>query len=463
MTRARGETTATASRHEGLAGSKAPAGPVLIVGAGIAGLAAGTWLSARGHAVRIIEATHRPGGRAVTVMRPDGSGDRVDVGTQYFHSNYRRARRLIVDAGLMPRRMRGRTRFFDDRVAGGSFTTGHRLPIIRAGGLLANVGLVAKGLARMLRHPIDPYAPTAHTSADGASAQAVITDPFEREFTMRTLIAAGALVEPDGAPGFEHAYLHLIRLMRIVLMTDYLVLHEGIGALHEALAAPLDIAFGTPATRLLWDGRVRGVELGDGTMIEASRVVLAVPPHRAAALLPPDWQAERQFLEAIPHPPAVIATLFLDRPLEPGVWSYVMRPNPERLVSFCVDAAQKAPGMVPSGRAALQAWICWPASGRVAPLSDAALIEAVLAELRENFPRIDDWVSCTHVMRHAQAVPQSTPGHARRVSTFLAAIEARRGLAVCGDFLSGGYLESALASAELAVARVMADLARAEA
>jgi oxygen-dependent protoporphyrinogen oxidase len=199
--------------------------------------------------------------------------------------------------------------------------------------------------------------------------------------------------------------------------------------------------------------------LSDGATIEASHVVLAVPPHRAAALLPPDWQAERQFLEAIPHPPAVIVTLFLDRPLEAGVWSYVMRPNPERLVSFCVDAAQKAPAMVPSGRAALQAWICWPASGRVAALSDAALVEAVMAELRETFPAIDGWVSCTHVMRHAQAVPQSTPGHARRVAAFMDVIGARQGLAVCGDFLSGGYLESALASAELAVARVAAGTA----
>ena len=459
MTTGRGDTAATASRGTGIAGSGAATEPVLIVGAGIAGLAAGTWLGARGHAVRIIEATHRPGGRAVTIMRPDGSGDRVDGGTQYFHSNYRRARRLIADAGLTLRRVRGQTRFFDDRVAGGSFTTGHRLPVIRAGGVLANLGLVAKGLARMLRHPIDPYAPTAYTAADAVSAQAVIVDPFEREFTMRTLIAAGALVEPDGAPGFEHAYLHLIRLMRIVLMTEYLVLDEGIGALHEALAARLDIAFGTPATRLLWDGRVRGVELSDGTTIKASHVVLAVPPQRAAALLPPDWQAERQFLAAIPHPPAVIATLFLDRPLEAGVWSYVMRPNPGRLVSFCVDAAQKAPGMVPSGRAALQAWICWPASGCVADLSDAALIEAVLAELREAFPPIDGWVSSTHVMRHAQAVPQSPPGHAQRVSAFLDAIDKRQGLAVCGDFLSGGYLESALASAELAVARVAAGCA----
>jgi protoporphyrinogen oxidase len=446
----------TAPQHEGAAGSGDPAAPVLIVGAGIAGLAAATWLRARGYPVRIIEATHRPGGRAVTITRPDGSGDRVDVGTQYFHSNYRRARRLIAGAGLTPRRVRGRTRFFDDRVAGGSFTTGHRLPIIRAGGVLANLGLVGKGLARMLRHPIDPYAPTAYAGADRVSAQAVITDPFEREFTLRTLIAAGALVEPDGAPGFEHAYLHLIRLMRIVLMTEYLVLDEGIGALHEALAARLDIAYGTPAARVLWDGRVRGVALSGGGTIKASHVVLAVPPHRAGALLPPDWQAERQFLLDIPHPPAVIVTLFLDRALQPGVWSYVMRPNPERLVSFCVDAAQKAPGMVPSGRAALQAWICWPASGRVADLSDAALIEAVMAELRENFPDIDGWVSSSHVMRHAQAVPQSTPGHARRVAAFLDAIHTRQGLAVCGDFLSGGYLESALASAELAVARVAA-------
>ena len=429
--------------------------PVVIVGAGIAGLAAGTWLTARGYSVKILEALDRPGGRAVTIERPDNSGDRVDVGTQYFHSNYRRARRLVAEAGLKTHVVRSKTRFFDDRVAGGSFTTGHRVPTIRASGFWGNIDLIVKGLARMLRNPIDPYGLKVYARADALSVADAISDHNEHEFTMRTLIAAGALVEPDAEPGFDLSYLHLIRLMRIVLMTDYLVLDEGISALHTALAERLDVSLNTAAERLIWDDQVHGIELRDCSVMNTSRVILAVPPHSAANLLPPDWHSERQFLQDIPHPPAVIVTLFLDRAMPQGVWSYIFRPDPKRLVSFCVDAAQKSPGMVPSGRAALQAWICWPASERASQMEDYSLTEAIISELAPEFPKLAEWVSSNHVMRHAQAVPQFTPSHARRTNDFLASLNRRQGIEVCGDYLSGGYLESALASAERAVARIV--------
>ncbi|MEM7191244.1 MAG: NAD(P)-binding protein, partial [Pseudomonadota bacterium] len=45
---------------------------VVIAGAGLAGLAAGTWLQKKGHSVQIVEAAERPGGRALTIERPDG-------------------------------------------------------------------------------------------------------------------------------------------------------------------------------------------------------------------------------------------------------------------------------------------------------------------------------------------------------------------------------------------------------
>ena len=434
--------------------------PVLIVGAGITGLAAGTWLAGRGYPVKILEASDRPGGRAITITRPDGSGDRVDAGTQYYHTNYRLARSLIREAGLAPRltRVRGKTRFFDDRAPGGTFTTGHRIPTIRAKGMLGNLYLTIRGLARMARRPISPYAARPYPAIDALSVDRAMPDPFEHEFTARTLITAGALIEPGAGAGFDVSYLHLIRLMWIVLMTDYLVLEGGTDSLHRALAERLDVTYGAKADHLIWeDNRARGVVLADGTRMEATQVILATPPAATARLLPGDWQDAQQFLEAIPHPPAVIVTLFLDRALEPGVWSYIFRPDPARLVSMCVDAAQKCPAMVPSGRAALQAWICWPAAGPAGDMEDTALIEAVLADLAPSFPGLADQIRETHIQRHAEAVPQSPPGHAEAACGFLAGLDQRAGVEICGDFLSGGYMESALWSAHRAITRIDGD------
>lgn len=425
---------------------------VLIVGAGLAGLAAGSWLTAKGYDVEVLEATDRPGGRAVTLDRPDTSGDRVDVGTQYFHSNYTRARSLIADAGLTGslRRIRGKTRFFDDRAPGGTFTTGHRVPHIRAAGLWANIALSARGLARMAMNPIDTFAAKPYPRLDHRPVGEAVTDPFEWEFTARTLISAGALVEPVGQ---DISYLHLIRLMKIILMTDYLSLDGGTASLHEALAARLDISFATPVAELVWDGVARGVVLTDGTRREADHVILAVPPKPLAAMLPQDWEAERAFLSGIRHPPAVVVTFWLDAPLEPGVWSYVFRPGGGR-VSFCTDAAQKNPTMVPSGRAALQAWICAPAAEEAGAMDDDTLVARVTEELATHLPGIARRIDSVHIQRHAHAVPQTPPGHASAATDFLTRIDRRAGLQVCGDFLSGGYMECALWAAERAVGMI---------
>ena len=65
---------------------------VIIIGAGIGGLSAGYWLRRRGYQVEILEALDRPGGRMATIER---GGDKIDVGAQFFHSNYVHAFDLI--------------------------------------------------------------------------------------------------------------------------------------------------------------------------------------------------------------------------------------------------------------------------------------------------------------------------------------------------------------------------------
>jgi protoporphyrinogen/coproporphyrinogen III oxidase len=128
---------------------------VLVVGAGIAGLGAATLFASRGHSVEVIEADERVGGRAVTVTSKHRR--RIDAGTQYFHTNYRIARRLLRDLGLERdlTRIKGNTRFFDDRVSRGAFEVSHRLPWfppaglsnLRSAGLLVQIGWIHGGSA----------------------------------------------------------------------------------------------------------------------------------------------------------------------------------------------------------------------------------------------------------------------------------------------------------------------------
>jgi protoporphyrinogen oxidase len=210
--------------------------------------------------------------------------------------------------------------------------------------------------------------------------------------------------------------------------------------------------FEHPVSRLAAEGNtVVGVELeGSGKTARADHVVVALPAPRAAALLPDDWIGERQYLNGITIPPFALVSFFLDRPLDRGIWSYMLPPDAARHVSFVTDAARKSPAMVPSGRSVLQAWPCYPASQALVGLSDSQIIDRCRAELEPFLPGLTGWIEEAHVTRHPYAVPLHPVGHQRRTIEFLRLAEARKGLSFCGDYLTGGFMEAALWSAERA-------------
>lgn len=73
---------------------------VIVVGAGLAGLAAAWELKKAGHEVTVLEARKRPGGRVSTLRTPLTKGLHVEEGAVAFGGNYTHAIKLIEDFGL---------------------------------------------------------------------------------------------------------------------------------------------------------------------------------------------------------------------------------------------------------------------------------------------------------------------------------------------------------------------------
>ncbi|HEY2032184.1 MAG TPA: FAD-dependent oxidoreductase [Rhizomicrobium sp.] len=69
----------------------------VVIGAGVAGLSAATFLALGGQDVIVLEAQNRPGGRIVRITR---GNDSVEAGAQGVHSNYKEMLGLIEYAGL---------------------------------------------------------------------------------------------------------------------------------------------------------------------------------------------------------------------------------------------------------------------------------------------------------------------------------------------------------------------------
>ncbi len=422
---------------------------VIVVGAGIAGLGAATYFSRKGHDVSIVEANDYVGGRAITLKRSK-SADIIDVGTQYYHSNYQRALNLIEDVGLSRSlsKIRGYTRIYSDKSKKGSFLLNHRSPWYTSAGITGNLQLGHFLLTNLLKFPMNPFNDRQQSVADNLDGLKLSSSLLIREAIVRPLSLTGALSEPES---MNVSLLHVLRLIRVILLTDYLSLDGGTASLHKLLSDRVKIRLSTRISRLLIEGKIiKGVELeGTQEVIKADHVVLAIPPPSAMQVIPAEWVAEKDYLKSIKIPSFSLPTFFLDRPLQKNVWSYLLKESSANKISFITDASQKNPAMVPSGNAVIQPWICFPDSEQLSTYSDAEITKLCEEELEDIFPGFRSSIEEVHITRHPYAVPFTPIGHQLRSLDFIRNANSR-GVSFCGDYLSGGYMESALWSAEMA-------------
>ena len=418
---------------------------IIVIGAGIAGLASAFRLQNLGHDVTVLEASERAGGRAKMLGRPD-TEDYADTGTQYFHSNYVRTLQLIDDLGLSDQKIKisGKTRFFTD--AENSFVTSPAVPWMKPGGITGNLAALIYALKMTAFRRMDVYGVNASDELDGLAALESTKNKFVRDYIVRLVTIVGALNEPDIS---KVSTLQIWRLIRIILMTNYVTLKKGTASLHASLAEKIDIRYNAGVDKLLIEGvDVSGVWLNNGEQLRADHVVVATHAPAAATLTPPSWVKEKVFLTSIDTPPTIIVSFFLDRALEKDVWTYFMPLNDDGPVSFCVDNHQKNPDKTPSGKATVQAWIVSPASKGLINACEAEIIKAASENIDRFIPGFSSFVEGAAITRHESAVPQSSIGHNKRALAFLEAIDKRPSISFCGDYFSGGYLECALWSVE---------------
>lgn len=88
------------SAQEFISGQTSNPKNVLIIGAGLAGLAAAWELDKSGHNVRVLEARNRPGGRVSTLREPFANGLYAEEGAAGYSSTYSTAIRFIEELEL---------------------------------------------------------------------------------------------------------------------------------------------------------------------------------------------------------------------------------------------------------------------------------------------------------------------------------------------------------------------------
>jgi oxygen-dependent protoporphyrinogen oxidase len=236
-------------------------------------------------------------------------------------------------------------------------------------------------------------------------------------------------------------------------------LRGGLGSLPASLAASGRFTVRTGTTARAIRRAAGGFVLECGPVpapeeVEADRVVVAVPPAKAAPLLRRLAPAAAAELAGIEQASVAIVTLaFRDVALPPGS-GLLVAADEGLAVKGVTLSSQKWP-LATGDLAILRASVGRAGETRELQRDDADLVALVRRELAELIGVTAEPIDML-VTRWGGGLPQYAVGHPARVARIRASVAGVPGLAVCGAAYDGVGVPACIASARRAVAEVLA-------
>lgn len=460
-----------------------PADPdhVVVVGAGIAGLAAAHRLLEHGVRVTVVEASDRVGGK---LLPGEIAGVRVDLGAESMLARRPEAVGLARAAGLADRLQPPSTATASlwTRGALRPMPKGHVMGVPGTAAALSGV-LSEEGLARIGR---DAELPRTEVGEDVAVGEYVAAR-LGREVVDR-------LVEPllggvyagdayrislrSAVPQlFEAARTHTslteaVRALQGRTATSppsgpvFTGIEGGVGTLPLAVAESVrarggEIVTGAPVTELRHTAGGWRVVAGD-RVLHAAAVVVAVPARPAAELLRAEAPAAAAELSAVEYASMALITLAYrrsDAAALPEGSGFLVPPVDGHTIKASTFASRKwgwiadeDPDLV-----VLRTSVGRYGDTEILGRDDAGLVAVSRHDLREATGLAAAPVA-TRVTRWQDGLPQYPVGHHARVARVREHVAGLPGLAVCGAAYDGVGIPASIASAYAAVDQVRGDL-----
>ncbi|MBI4517775.1 MAG: FAD-dependent oxidoreductase [Deltaproteobacteria bacterium] len=424
--------------------------PVVVIGAGIAGLAAAHALQKRGVPVEVIERESAPGGR----MRSEHlAGGIVDRGAQFIANTYGNmhalARELGIDNRIEPLHQPRNGVLKNGRIVGSDY---ERLSdFVRSRDLsLASKLRLPKFFYHIYRHRglLDFYHLEQAAALDGESAAAYVRRAFGDE-------VLDYLIEPAFASTFTVLPENLSKAFLLAALKLFLggfhlqAFHGGNGLLTRTLAEQLPVRLGTEVTRV--EPRLHSVMLrlrqdGHEASLEADRVIMAVPGNAVARLCRDLTPPEEAFFAAVRYAASIIVfVMTATTDSDPGLYGVgISRPEGVQLYGLAFENVKA--GAVPPGKTLFNCALSEERAAQLMTAADDVIVAAALRELRQLPLRGLDRVEQCAVHRWPALVPQFYPGYHRALARFYARPERSERVFFAGDYLVGPYTEAALTS-----------------
>ncbi|MFF1603289.1 protoporphyrinogen oxidase [Streptomyces mirabilis] len=462
--------------------SRTGTGQVVVIGGGIAGLAAAHRLLDRGARVTVLEASDRVGGK---LLPGEIAGARVDLGAESMLARRPEAVALAREVGLADRLQPPATATASlwTRGALRPMPKGHVMGVPGTATALSGV-LSDEGLARIER---DAELPRTEVGDDVAVGEYVAAR-LGREVVDRLVepLLGGVYAGDAYRISMRLAVPQLFAAVRThVSLTEavreiqakaaaaqqtgpvFMGIEGGVGQLPLAVARSVrarggEILTGTTVTELrrAEDGGWRVV--AGGRVLHADGVVVAVPAGAAAALLRAEAPAAATELAGVEYASMALVTLayrraditlpegsgFLVPPVDGHTikastfasrkWGWIAQENPDLLV--------------------LRTSVGRYGETEVLGRDDADLVDVSRHDLREATGLAAEPVA-TRVTRWDDGLPQYPVGHHTRVARVREHVAKLPGLAVCGAAYDGVGIPACVASAYAAVDQLGGDRA----
>jgi protoporphyrinogen/coproporphyrinogen III oxidase len=449
---------------------------VIVIGAGLTGLACALHLQRSGIAVRVLEASSSPGGIIATLEK---SGFLMEAGPQCprfarplwdlvrevelekeFVQASSRSQRFILKEGELHQAPLSLRRFLSTRLVGPASKFRVFAEVIPRSRPPADEESLAEFVRRkfdedVLAYLVDPFISTifaGDTEKIGIDSAFPFLARWEKQ---RGSALWGALRSRRSQTSSASPGISTAAGATRSAITDFLPrmgsFRAGLGALPKAIATRLggSISFGSKAERIepvVSDARSDTptwlVRLSDGQEMLASAVVVAAPAYEADRMLQKTAPKIGALLAEVEYAPMAVVASGYDRSQvrNPLHGFGLMIPRSERLDTFfCVWNSSVLPGRAPKGKVLITSFAGGATNPAIGERDEETIAQTVEAEMAAILG-IEGHPVERAVWKHLRALPQFNVGHARKVNSIREALVDFPGLYLAGNYLQGRSL-----------------------
>jgi protoporphyrinogen/coproporphyrinogen III oxidase len=439
-----------------------------VIGAGIAGLAAGWRLQEAGHEVVVFEASDHPGGR---MWSTPVAGFQLDLGVHMLLAHYDRTRALIQEMGL-------EDQWFELEAGQGGVLREHELNDFspsRAFDVLRFQGIHLQARVRLFLELVRAYRwrddlDFFDLSVGGDAFDQEDCDTFSRrrmgdEATDYVVDSFIRTFHFHGARRMSVKYFEALASLLLKRGEFRMFALRGhMRALPLALAAKLDVRYETPVSEVLPGGAARGhltsevvsksaVQVHGPSEWEAfDAVVVATTASVARGLLREPSPAQRDLLAHAKSSCTAVCSFAVPVGIA-GDFEGIWVPYTESQI-ICALSNETCKGSSDGQRCVFSVFLHEEAAAVWLTQTDEEVTGAVANELARLFPRYAGHLEPLFVQRWPDALPVYGVGQVTRVTKFWADGQGDGGIWLCGDYLNHPWVEGSVRCGEKVATRL---------